>query len=188
VSVDVDETGSWQRVSSGTDSTLVFSAHLDTRWTPAPLIHIIGISSERDPRAVLCRLWFDDSSRPVFSSATFQHVSESHDRRYVDHVTGWDIINQSIKVFLGWHKWHCQYKGHCGGTYRGVAVNGQDIEFYLSCRLEISSISQCNRLASVRPSVPSAYIVTVTHQLEWRSQNWEGQATSWSYGRNPWWG
>ena len=78
-----EESAEWQRLDPATDSTLVFSAHVDTRWTPDPLIRIVGITSERSLPSVLCRIWFSGSPQPVLSRATVQFVQETHERRSV---------------------------------------------------------------------------------------------------------
>jgi len=78
-----EESAEWQRLDPATDSTLVFSAHVDTRWTPDPLIRIVGITSERNLPSVLCRIWFSGSPQPVLSRATVQFVQETHERRSV---------------------------------------------------------------------------------------------------------
>jgi len=77
------ESFSWQRLSAASHKSLVFSAHYDTRWRPASLIQIVGMSSEWELGTLFCRMWFADSRQPVFSSATVQHIGETHGRRLV---------------------------------------------------------------------------------------------------------
>jgi len=75
------ESLSWQRLSPSSDATFVFSAHYDTRWRPVPLIQIVGISST-EFGAAFCRMWFSDSSQPVYIRATVTEVGETHGRRF----------------------------------------------------------------------------------------------------------
>ena len=78
------ETFDWQRLSTTHDETLIFSAHYDTRWRPAPLIRVIGISPDPTGGSLLCRVWFSDSDKPLFSQATVEIISETHGRRFVE--------------------------------------------------------------------------------------------------------
>jgi len=88
----VTESFRWQPLSTASGdsdaSSFVFSAHLDTRWSPTPLIRIVGISSEvlqlaGGGTALFCRMWFADSSKPAFSRAAVEPLGESHGRRFV---------------------------------------------------------------------------------------------------------
>lgn len=102
VSAGEKESAEWQRLRVGTESTLLFSAHLDTRWSPAPLVQVIGVSSDSELGGVLCRLWFGDSSPPRLEPATIQFVSETHERRYVDHAvrSNRTSLNSHLNVVL----------------------------------------------------------------------------------------
>ena len=76
-------TSDWQRLTPDSNSSLVYAAHYDTRWRPAPLIQVIGVSSRRDLDRLVCRLWFSDTPQPVYSRATVHVISETHGRRFV---------------------------------------------------------------------------------------------------------
>jgi len=75
------EKSDWQRMTASSDESFVFSAHLDTRWRPVPLIQIIGITST-DLGTVFCRMWYSDSPQAFYTRANVESIGETHGRRF----------------------------------------------------------------------------------------------------------
>jgi hypothetical protein len=80
---NINETFVWQKVSPPSD-VMVFSAFLDRRWRPVPIVLIIGLSAEYTggQHRWFCRIWYLGSDEPEVMPSATRYVAESHGRRY----------------------------------------------------------------------------------------------------------